>query len=324
MQYGALGRDGPRVSALAFGLMGLSGAYGPAEDEESLATLERALDLGINFLDTADGYGAGDNERLAARILARRRDETVIATKFGLRFEHGRMLVNGRPENVRRSIDRSLKRLGVDHVDLYYLHRSDPDVPIEESVGAMGRLVDAGKILHVGLCAGSADTLRRACAEFPVSAVQSEYSILERAPEQGVLAACEELGVTFVAYSPLARGLLTGAIRSAELFGEADVRRHSPRLNGENLEHNLGLVDRLAELASAREIEPAQLALAWLLRRGVIPLFGTRRATRVESNLGALSVELDEDDLARIDEIAPVGAALGSSLPEAMEHPTEH
>lgn len=319
MKERTLGTDGPAISTLGYGLMSLSGSYGPSEDEESLRAIHRALDLGINFLDTAEAYGNGDNERLAARVLASRRQEVVIATKFGLGFDGGRMLANGRPENARRAIDGGLRRLGVDHVDLYTLHRCDPNVPIEESVGGMARLVEEGKVLHLGLSAVRAETLERACREHPISALQSEYSIFHRDPEESALECCAELGVTFVAYSPLGRGLLTGTLRDADDFSEKDFRRSSPRLQGENLEHNLHYVDALAAFAREKELAPGELALAWLLARGAVPLFGTRRAQRVEENLRCLEVSLDEQDLARIDEIVPRDAIRGASLAEELD-----
>lgn len=325
MQRRQLGGGGPEVSALAFGLMSLSSTYGHSDDEESLATIHRAIDLGIDFLDTAEAYGRGHNERLASRVLAERRGEVFLATKFGIAFEEGRMRANGRPENVRRSIDGSLERLGVDRVDLYYLHRRDPEVAIEETVGAMAELVKSGKTRFIGLSAVSADTLRRAHAVHPITAVQSEYSLFARDPERDLLEACEELGVGFVCYSPLGRGVLTGTLRDSEALEQQDFRRLSPRLQGENLEHNLALVDRIEAFAKEKGIEPGQLALAWLLQRGehVIPLFGTRRAARVESNARAAGIELSEADMARLDEICPPGAVRGRGLPEFMEHLVE-
>jgi aryl-alcohol dehydrogenase-like predicted oxidoreductase len=323
MQRRTLGADGPSISTLAYGLMSLSSTYGPSEDEESVAAIHRALDLGIVFLDTAEAYGGGHNERLLSRVLQTRRDEALIATKFGLGFEDGRVVANGRPDNVRRAIDGSLKRLGIEHVDLYYLHRRDPDVPIEETVGEMGRLVEAGKVGRLGLSGVSAETLRRGCAEHPIAALQSEYSIFSRDPEDSVLAACEALGVTFVAYSPLGRGLLTGTIRGQDDLADADFRRASPRFAPENLPQNVAIVDALSAMAADKEIEPGQLALAWLLHRGVVPLFGTRRAARVESNARAADVALSDEDLARIEELVPEGAVAGDSLPEAFTSLTE-
>lgn len=322
MQRRRLGRNGPEVSALGFGLMSLSSAYGPSDDAESLRTIHHALDLGIDFLDTAEAYGAGHNERLAARVLAERRRDVVLATKFGIGFEGGRMVADGRPENVRRAIDGSLARLGTDRVDLYYLHRKDPDVPIEETVGAMAELVAAGKVLHLGLSAVSADTLRRASAVHPIAALQSEYSLFTRDPEDGVLTACEELGIGFVAYCPLGRGILTGAVRSESDLAEADIRRVSPRLQGENLAHNVRLADGVVALAREIGVEPAQLALAWLLhqRDWIVPIFGTRRAARVASNAAAADVSLSAEHLARLEALVPRGAVVGAGLPETMAH----
>ena len=319
MKERTLGTDGPSVSTLGYGLMGLSGTYGPSGEEASIRAIERALELGINFLDTAEAYGKGHNERLAGRVLAGRRPEVVIATKFGLDHVEGCTVVNGRPENARRAIEGSLRRLGIDHVDLYYLHRCDPAVPIEESVGGMGRLVEEGKVLQLGLSGVRAETLERACGEHPIAALQSEYSILHRDPEEAVLEACERMGVTFVAYSPLGRGMLTGTIRDDENFSKGDFRRSSPRLQGDNLRHNLRSVDALVAFAREKEIAAGQLALAWLLARGVLPLFGTRSAQRIEDNSRCLEVSLDERDLERIDELVPPDAIRGSSLPEDAE-----
>ena len=315
-----LGSDGPEISVLAYGLMSLSGVYGPSEDAASLGALQRALELGFNFLDTAEAYGNGHNERLAAQVLSPRRNEIVLATKWGIQMDAGRMQANGRPEQARRAIEGSLKRLGTDHVDLYYLHKRDPAVAIEESVGGMARLVEEGKVLHLGLSSVKSDTLRRAHQEHPIAALQSEYSILSREPEGTTLHACQELGTCFVAYSPLGRGFLTGAIRSADEFEEHDLRRVSPRLQGVNFASNLERVDALVALAGEIEIEAAQLALAWVRAHGAIPLFGSRQAARIESNALAAEIDLDEQTLARIDEIAPAGCTLGDSLPEPLDH----
>lgn len=321
MQRRRLGADGPEISALGYGLMSLSSTYGPSEDAESLQAIDRELDEGINFLDTAEIYGGGHNERLASEVLKRRRDEVVLATKFGLEFADGKMGANGRPENVRRAIDGSLERLGVEHVDLYYLHRKDPEVPIEETVGAMGELVQAGKVRHVGLSAIAPATLERAHKEHPIAAVQSEYSLFTRDPEDGVLDACEAIGATFVAYSPLGRGMLTGAIRTRDDLAEQDMRRATPRLQDENLGHNVALVERVCEIANEKGCEPGQLVLAWLMhvRCFVVPLFGTRRPERVASNAGAAAIELDATEMARIEEAVPPGAVRGGALPEFME-----
>jgi aryl-alcohol dehydrogenase-like predicted oxidoreductase len=316
-----LGSDGPEISALGYGLMSLSSTYGPSEDAESLEAIHRALDVGINFLDTAEIYGGGHNEKLASEVLKTRRHEVVLATKFGLEFADGKMGANGRPDNVRRAIDGSLERLGVDHVDLYYLHRKDPQVPIEETVGAMADLVRAGKVRQIGLSAIAPDTLRRAQREHPISAVQSEYSLFTRDPEGGVLDACEEVGASFVAYSPLGRGMLTGAIRTRDDLAEQDMRRATPRLQDENIEHNVALVEQVCRIAAEKGCEPGQLALAWLLHKRpfIVPLFGTRRAARVESNAAAAAVSLDADDMARIEAAVPPGAVRGGALPEFME-----
>jgi aryl-alcohol dehydrogenase-like predicted oxidoreductase len=322
MQRRRLGPGGPEVSELGFGLMSLSSTYGESDDEESLATIHAALDLGIDFLDTAEIYGAGHNERLLARILAERREGIVLATKFGLGFEGGRMVADGRPENARRAIDGSLERLGTDHVDLYYLHRRDPDVPIEETVGAMAELVQAGKVRHLGLSEVSSATLRRAQQVHPITAVQSEYSLWSREPEDGVLAACEELGVGFVAYSPLGRGFLTGRIRSVEDLAATDWRRGSPRFSEENFQQNLNLVKQVEDLAGEKGATPAQLALAWVLHRSehVVPIFGTRRRQNLESNVRGADLALTPDDLARIEAACPRGAVAGAGHPEAFAH----
>jgi aryl-alcohol dehydrogenase-like predicted oxidoreductase len=304
--------------------MSLSSAYGPSDDEEGLAAIQRALDLGINFLDTAEAYGGGHNERLAAQVLAAGRERVVMATKWGIGMERGRMVARGRPEHARRAIEGSLERLGTDHVDLYYMHRRDPDVPIEESVGAMGRLVDEGKVRHLGLSGVSSDTLRRAHAEHPIAALQSEYSIFAREAEGTTLDVCAELGVHFVAYSPLGRGFLTGSLRTPDDFGKHDMRRVSPRLQGDNFDQNLQRVDALVAYAGALELEPGQLALAWVRARGALPLFGTRRAARVESNARAAEIQLGEEVLTRIDELVPPDSVQGESLPEALDHLTEH
>jgi aryl-alcohol dehydrogenase-like predicted oxidoreductase len=310
MQTRKLGRNGPTVSALGLGCMSMSYAYGETDDDESIATLHRALDLGVTFLDTADQYGPHTNERLVGRGIAGRRDEVFLATKFGIVREPGdfaNTAVNGRPEYVRSSIEGSLERLGVDHVDLYYLHRVDPDTPIEETVGAMAQLVQEGKVRYLGLSEASPETLRRACAVHQVTALQTEYSLWTRDPEDGVLDACRELGVGFVAYSPLGRGFLTGAIRSADDLSADDWRRTNPRFQGENFQRNLDLVAEVERLAAEKDVTPAQLALAWVLAQGddVVPIPGTRRRTRLEENAGALDVELTDDDLRRIADAVP-------------------
>jgi aryl-alcohol dehydrogenase-like predicted oxidoreductase len=310
MQTRKLGRSGPTVSALGLGCMGMSHAYGETDDDGSVATIHRALDLGVTLLDTADQYGPHTNERLVGRAIAGRRDEVFLATKFGLVREPGDLAntgVNGRPEYVRSSIEGSLQRLGVDHVDLYYLHRVDPDTPIEETVGAMAQLVQEGKVRYLGLSEAGPDTLRRACAVHQITALQTEYSLWTRDAEDGVLDACRELGIGFVAYSPLGRGFLTGAIRSIDDLSADDWRRTNPRFQGESFQRNLDLVDEVKRLAAEKDTTPAQLALAWVLAQGedIVPIPGTRRRTRLEENVGALDVELTDDDLRRIDDVMP-------------------
>jgi aryl-alcohol dehydrogenase-like predicted oxidoreductase len=302
--------------------MSLSSTYGKSDDGESLAAIHAAIDLGIDFLDTAEIYGAGHNEKLLSRVLADRRDEVVLATKFGIGFAEGRMVADGRPENVRRAIEGSLGRLGVDDVDLYYLHRRDPEVAIEETVGAMADLVQAGRVRHLGLSEVSAETLRRAHRVHPITAVQSEYSLWSRDPEDDVLAACDELGIGFVAYSPLGRGFLTGQIRSRDDLEEGDWRLGSPRYAEENFARNLDLVRLIEGLAAERGATPAQLALAWVLQRGehIVPIFGTRRRQNVESNTAAVDFALSPEDVARIEAACPRGAVVGAGHPEAFAH----
>jgi aryl-alcohol dehydrogenase-like predicted oxidoreductase len=321
MQTRTLGLRGPTVSALGLGCMGMSHAYGDTDDDESIATIHRALDLGVTFLDTADQYGPYTNERLVGRAIAGRRDEVILATKFGLVRGPGDLAntgVNGRPDHVRNSIEGSLQRLGVDHVDLYYLHRVDPDTPIEETVGAMAQLVQEGKARYIGLSEAGPETLRRACAVHQITALQTEYSLWTRDPEDGILDACRELGVGFVAYSPLGRGFLTGAIRSIDDLSPDDWRRTNPRFQGDNFQRNIDLVDEVNRLAAEKDITPAQLALAWVLALGedIVPIPGTRRRTRLEENVGALDVELTEDDLRRIDDAMP--RVSGDRYPEQM------
>jgi aryl-alcohol dehydrogenase-like predicted oxidoreductase len=315
MESRTLGQ-GLEVSEQGLGCMGMSAWYGATDEAESIATIHRALELGIFFLDTADIYGAqpGENETLVGTAIADRRDDVVLATKFGNVFEDGKRSVNGRPEYVHTAIDRSLARLGVDHVDLYYQHRVDKTVPIEETVGAMKELVDAGKVRHIGLSEASPDTIRRAHAVHPVTALQSEYSLWAREPEDNeVFDTVRELGIGFVAYSPLGRGFLTGAFKSPEDFDDGDFRKYQPRFQGENFARNLDLVERVQEIAAEKGCTPAQLALAWVLSQGddVVPIPGTKRRTYLEDNAGASEVELDGDDLARIEEAFPKHAAAG-------------
>jgi aryl-alcohol dehydrogenase-like predicted oxidoreductase len=321
MELRKLGTQGLRVSALGLGCMGMSDFYGPSDEAESIATLHRALELGVTFLDTADMYGPFKNEELLGRALRGHRDRVVLATKFGnRRGPDGAFLgVCGTPEYVRQACDASLKRLGVETIDLYYQHRVDPAVPIEETVGAMAELVKAGKVRYLGLSEAGAKTLRRAHAVHPISALQTEYSLWTRDPEPEILPTLRELGIGFVAYSPLGRGFLTGRIHSADELAANDWRRMNPRFQGENLQKNLALVERVEALAKAKGITAAQLALAWLLAQGkdVVPIPGTRRRARLEENVAAAAVMLTPAELARLDEAAPPGAAAGTRYPEA-------
>jgi aryl-alcohol dehydrogenase-like predicted oxidoreductase len=308
-----LGRQGLTVSALGLGCMGMSQNYGPADRAESLATVHRALDLGVTFLDTADLYGNGHNEELLREVLASRRDEVQLATKFTLSRVDGQLTVNGRPENVRACAEASLRRLGVDVIDLYYQHRVDPQVPIEDTVGAMAELVAQGKVRYLGLSEASAASVRRAVAVHPITALQSEWSLWTRDLEGEVLGVAREHGIGIVPYAPLGRGFLTGTITSSADFGPDDFRRDQPRFTGEAFTANLRLVDAVREMAEEKGVLPAQLALAWVLARGedVIPIPGTKRRSYLEQNVGALAVELSAEDLARLDQMAPPGVAVG-------------
>jgi aryl-alcohol dehydrogenase-like predicted oxidoreductase len=316
----ALGKSGLMVSRMGLGCMGMSEFYGPGDEGESIRTIHRALALGINFLDTADIYGLGRNEELVGKALRDRRHQAILATKFGnVRGKDGSWQgVNGKPEYARSCCEASLRRLGVDVIDLYYQHRVDPETPIEETVGAMADLVRQGKVRYLGLSEAAPATIRRACAVHPIAALQTEYSLWTRDPEAEVLRTCRENGVAFVAYSPLGRGALTGAIRNLDDLAEGDYRRNAPRFAGGNLSRNLSLVDRLVEMAAGKKCRPAQLALAWLLARGqdIFPIPGTKHVNRLEENVGALEVSLTPEEVARIDAAFPVGAAAGTRYPE--------
>ena len=320
MQKRRLGRDGPEVSVIGLGCMGMSDFYAGGDEAESIATIHHALDCGVNFLDTADMYGLGENEKLIGRAIAKRRDEVFLATKFGnVRAPDGAFLgVNGRPDYVRAACDASLKRLGVETIDLYYQHRVDPKTPIEETVGAMAELVRAGKARYLGLSEAAPATLRKACAVHPIAALQTEYSLWSREPEQEILSVCRELGVGFVAYSPLGRGFLTGRFKSSADVPQDDYRRHTPRFQGENFDKNLALLDRIEAFAREKGCTPAQLALAWVLAQGedIVPIPGTKRRKYFDENLGALEISLSADEVSRIGEALPVGAAAGSRYVE--------
>ncbi len=315
MQKRTLGSQGLSVSELGLGCMGMSEFYGTADEDESIATIHRAIELGVTFLDTADMYGPFTNERLVGKAIADRRDQVTLATKFGNeRREDGtRLGVNGRPEYVRKACDASLERLGVEHIDLYYQHRVDPDTPVEETWGAMKELVEAGKVRCLGISEAAPETIRRAHGVHPVTALQTEYSLWSRDVEDEILPTVRELGIGFVAYSPLGRGFLTGQIQRFEDLPEGDFRRSSPRFQGENFQKNLELVDRVKEIANEKGVAASQLALAWLLHQGedIVPIPGTKRRKYLEENLAAVGIALTDEDLRRIEEAAPKGGASG-------------
>jgi aryl-alcohol dehydrogenase-like predicted oxidoreductase len=322
MKFRELGHSPVQISAVGLGCMTMTGLYGAADDRESVATIHAAIDAGVNFIDTADAYGRGANEELVGKAVADRRDRVVLATKFGNVVKDGKPGADGRPDFVIDSCNQSLKRLGLESIDLYYQHRIDPDVPIEETVGAMKRLIDQGKVRYLGLSEASVETLRRAHKVHPISALQTEYSLWTRFAEADVLPACRELGVTYVAYCPLGRGFLTGAVRSLDDLGEKDRRRDHPRFRAENIAHNSALLDPIARVAAEKKCTPAQLAIAWVLARSrhIVPIPGTKRREHLALNIAAADIVLSAEDIARLDAAAPPDFTAGLRYPEGQMH----
>lgn len=328
MKTRKLGSQKLTVSALGLGCMGMSQSYGAADEVESIATIHRALDLGVTFLDTADMYGVGANEQLVGKAIKDKRSSVVLATKFGIqgRDENNSLIVNGSPEYVQKACDASLQRLGIDYIDLYYLHRVDPKVPIEDTVGAMAKLVQLGKVRYIGLSEAASATIRRANAVHPITALQSEYSLWSRDPEDDILPTVRELGIGFVPYSPMGRGFLSGKITSPNDFAADDFRKNQPRFQGENFDKNLDLVARIKEIAASKNVTPGQLALAWLLAQGedIVPIPGTKRRAYLEENVAAVDITLTVAELAQIDAVAPKNAAAGDRYSASIMSSVNH